>query len=302
MTCTLYQRSFRGAHNSQLRTKRISIRFPREEQGLSGRLYSYRGYANGTELTAYVDCLIPATDAARRRMDHLLKVDRGLPPRTSLATNGPLYTTGEPILLDPVVVTVCQYGGRYPDCESQPVDHEVVDDECLWYSNCSGTYYPDGGGGDTGASYTWTDWYSPQDDGTDRPPCTRDSDGICITREPTPDEWTKLGDVINKIKDDTDVCRAVKSGLQSLYAQGRNAQRFRFWDGYDVVDGVQRYGQHLKDSGGSFIEFDGKWVLDPRMPTLIIHEGLHLYLHETNSTMDVNQAHEWIPTVQNDCV
>ncbi|HZG42901.1 MAG TPA: hypothetical protein VEY93_08065 [Longimicrobium sp.] len=303
VACSLYQRSSRGGHNQQLRAKRISIRFPREEQGSSGEVYSYRGYANGGELTAYADCTIPATDAARRRMDHLLKVERGSRPQRALAASGPLYSTSDPIILDPVMVTACQYGGRYPDCQSQPVDHEMTEDNCLWYSNCPGTYYPDSGGGDTGgSSYTWTDWYHPQDDGTGRPACTRDADGICVTRDPSPDEWTKLGELINKINDDTDVCRAVKAGLQSLYGQGRSAQRFRFWDGYDIAGGVQRYGQHLKDSGGSFIEFDGKWVLDPRMPTLLIHEGLHKYLHDTNSTMDVEQAHAWIPTVQNDCL
>jgi hypothetical protein len=198
-------------------------------------------------------------------------------------------------------VTACQYGGKYPACNSQPEDYDQVDYECLWYSNCPGAYYPGGGGGG-GSTYTWTDWYAPLDDGSGRPACERDADGICVTRLPREDEWTTLGQKIDAINDDTDLCRDVKAGLLALYNQGRDAGRFRFWDGYDVSPDGQRYGQHLKDSQGSFIEFDGYWVLDPRMPTLLIHEGLHLYLHNTNSTMTLEESHAWIEQVAGTCV
>jgi hypothetical protein len=304
VTCSLYQRGFRGGHQASLRVKQFAVRIPPEEQGPGAtRSYTYRGYSNGAELTAYADCVIPATDAARRRMDHLLRAGTEGPTRLSLAPAGTLFSTGDPIQLSPVVVTACQYGGRYPNCSQQPEDYEVDNYECMWYGNCPAEYSPGGSGGATAGTASWTDWFYPQDDGTNRPPCERDADSICVTRAPSVDEWNKLGQRIDAIKDDSDLCRAVKAGLQSMYNQGRAAGRFRFWYGYDIdSEGLQRYGQHLSDANGSFIEFDGFWVLDARMPTLLIHEGLHKYLHDTNSTMPLDQSHAWIADVEDTCV
>lgn len=301
VTCSVYSRASGGIHGAKVRVRQLTVRFPQSEAAPAGatRSYQYRGYANGADLVLYSNCEIPATDAAVRRMNAIFRVkqDRGSqgPP-----TSGPVLmgcVSEGSCTLDPITVTACQYGGEYPNC-NVPGDGDHDYDWCGFWNECGGGSGGwDWSGGSGGSNGGWND---AQDDGTNRPPCTRDADGVCVTRPLTSSEWTKLGQRISSIKEHSEECRGAKDALLAMFEQGSAAGRFKFWDGYDVEGGVQRFGQNLSDAGGRFIEFDSHWVWD--MATLIVHEGLHAYLHLINSPMSGASAEEWIRTVQGTCV
>jgi RHS repeat-associated protein len=111
-----------------------------------------------------------------------------------------------------------------------------------------------------------------------RLPCRRDANGFCVTYVPVED-WQRIHDVIQSIPDTPEICAGAKASLLSLWNQGTDAARIRFWDGFDLQpNGSQRYGQRLSDAGGSFVEFDSYWFFED--PRLAPHEGLHVYYNQ----------------------
>jgi len=152
--CTVYRQERGDAHGFRVWKQEIKLFFPRAEVPASGatRVYGYRGYAAGQELALYADCAIPATDAAVRRAHRYFGVR---PPVEDDA--GGVITTQECVNvredgtceLAPIDATACQYGGEYPDCNSQPVDN----DYCGVQAACGGGSWGWtgwGGGGNTG--------------------------------------------------------------------------------------------------------------------------------------------------------
>ncbi|HEX6910730.1 MAG TPA: hypothetical protein VF142_10045 [Longimicrobium sp.] len=145
------------------------------------------------------------------------------------------------------------------------------------------------------------------DDGTGRPACDRDANGNCITRVMTLDEWSKLAQRINAIREDIDYCKGAKDALRSLYAQGRESQRLRVWDGFDKESPTtQRYGQNLSDVQGRYIKYDSYWIWNDA--SLVVHEGLHAWLAQNpdNSGLvnrpDGMTNEEWVHSVDQNCV
>lgn len=284
------------------------VRFPAAELDPQGRTiaYRYRGYTPSNRIVAAVDCVIPATEAAIERMNRKLKVSRwhrlgseavGSGARMSLGTASfDLGTEGSPTALAPVVGTArwCGpgYVGTYPAC----------------YPVTSGTV----GGTGTEPDDGWEWWEGPDggtepDDGTGRDPCDRDEAGHCITREIEPDEWTRLLERIDDIKEVPDYCRGAKQALQAFADKGRASQRLRFWDGYDKpADDEQVYGQNLSDPDGRYIQYDSYWIW--HMPELLAHEGIHHWLNQlavagTPRTLPAGMTNEqWVRSVDQNCV
>jgi len=119
-------------------------------------------------------------------------------------------------------------------------------------------------------------------DGTYRPECDHTPNGKCVTRKANVSEWDALKVRIERINDSHPECTGAKEALRWAYNQGREAQRIRFWDGWDPEakeDGSpgQRLGERMADANGPFIEYDSYWVWHDRQ--LLVHEGLHLYYY-----------------------
>jgi hypothetical protein len=123
------------------------VTYPRAELAAEGatRKFVYRGYADGATLVRDAECIVPATRGALERITRVFirKGDAGEPTMQ--------------IMSDPwvVVVTACQYGGMYPDCDEKPTDIPINGDECLFYGVCNptgGTGGGENGGGGDGPS------------------------------------------------------------------------------------------------------------------------------------------------------
>ncbi|HEX8694071.1 MAG TPA: hypothetical protein VF746_16740 [Longimicrobium sp.] len=286
------------------------VRFSASELDPEGRTtaYRYRGYTPGDQIVAAVDCVIPATDAAVARMNRWLDVDRwhrlGSTPgnpgvRLSMGSARFEEVESSETALAPVVATGQWCGpnqiGTYPECYpitsgTPPIDEPTTDPYSDW------TWW---GGVDT---------ETEPDDGTGRDPCQRNAEKVCVTREVEPDEWTKLLERIEQIKDHPAECAGAKQALRGLAARGRESQRLRFWDGYDVTtdpatgERSQRFGQTMKDAQGPYIEYDSHWVWNE--PSLLVHEGLHLYFFQNPHPTLTNDEdlHKYIHSIDQDCV
>jgi hypothetical protein len=284
------------------------VTFPAAELDPQGRTieYRYRGYTPSNRIVAAVDCVIPATDAAVERMNRKLKVTRwhrvgSESPRSGArlsvgSASFDLNTEDTSISLAPVTGTAqwCGTGyiGTYPNC----------------YPISSGT--PSQPDPDSDGEWTWWEGAgtgTEPDDGTDRPACERDGGGHCKTREISPNEWDRLLARIAAIKEHTDYCLGAKQALAALAQQGREAQRLRFWDGYDMPSSKEQlFGQNLSDAEGRYIKYDSYWIWN--MPELLAHEGIHTWMNEravagNPVTIPAGMKVEtWVRSVDQNCV
>jgi hypothetical protein len=280
------------------------LNIPAAERSPNGavRVFRYRGYANGAELELSAECQVPFSPAALQHVARLL--GGTVVTRPWHGQERAPYRTD--VALDPVVTTACRWGGEYPACYASPgsvtslIQCPAVDPYCGGAGGGEfGGWAPLGTSGDPDPTTVG--------DGTGRNPCSRDANGNCITRPLNQMEWDSIKGRIDKIKEVTDYCRGAKAALQSLWAQGRDAQRIRFWDGYDKVDAVtQRFGQNLSDQLGRFIEYDSYWAWHD--PAEIVHEGIHFWINQvlvsggSSPVPDGTTDETWIRGVQNDCV
>lgn len=181
----------------------------------------------------------------------------------------------------------------------QPVD------ECAIDQYCEG-YYGGGGEGGTGGGSTGFPSEPPDstfEDGSGRPACTRDAENNCILRDLTGDEWDRLVLAIERIRETNEYCIGAKEALRGLVARGRDARRFRFWDGYDKEGPKsQIYGENLMDGDGYFIRYDSYWVWND--PSLVVHEGLHLYknYHPDNEGLVPEGEEDWVVATAPTCM
>lgn len=263
---------------------RLTIKLPASTRAPDGRtvLYRYRGHADG-RVVAAANCRIPHTPGAVAHMDRVFGVkERGGRHERTLSE--------ATVTIEGLVVNTCQYGGQYPACWPQPMPEyessSAPKDESICYFEC-------GGGSDSGGAV------DPEIDAAIRPECERDAQGNCITRDLSPEEWRRFIARVALIKEDPPECAGAKQILRDLIAAGPAARRIRFWDGIDYQgkdpetgDVQQRYGQNLSDAQGRYLEYDSHWVWGDS--TLIVHEGLHYYLHVNNIPIYGADNETWV--------
>jgi hypothetical protein len=294
---------------------RMELRFPREALHPRQATHHYRYQAVDArgQVVRFVNCTIPRTDAAVAMMNRLLSVRSHTrsPLQRDMRPSG--CVTEGPCILEPIVADGCDpslgYDASCDDGGGEPCMTAVFEPDGGYsvlgcdaddgdYGYDDGGY--DGGGGatpDPGDPYTW-------DDGTGRPECQRDENKNCITRVLTEEEWNRFAARVEEISEASEVCAGAKNALRGLVAQGRLAQRIRFWDGYDKpTPTTQRYGQNLSDTQGRYIIYDSYWVWDrAELRSLIVHEGLHLYLFQINSPLMGQENEDWVEAMGATCV
>jgi hypothetical protein len=169
---------------------------------------------------------------------------------------------------------------------------------CSFNASLGDCYYEPGGG----------DNWDPGPDGTGRDPCERNAAGYCITRQvDSVTEWPRLLDRIERLKEEPNYCKGAKEALRYLASFGPEAQRIRFWDGYDKTSPTsQRFGENLSDSVGRYIEYDSQWIWDDA--ALLLHEGIHYWLNQNPdneglvSRPDGMTNEQWVKSVASNCV
>lgn len=287
---------------------RIDLRFRGEALHPAGATfrYRYRLVASDGRVLRVANCVIPRSIEAVEQVGRVLRVPGSAVPSARGRMGEEVHLQGcvdkGECALEPLVIGLPEPTDQQPEEEEpDPCPGGTVDS----WGWC--TYSPPGGpGGSPGSGGGDSDPGDPEaeDDGTGRPPCKRDANGNCITL--TSAEWDRLLAAIEKIKEVSAECTGAKNALRGLAAQGHDAQRFRFWDGYDKYidpatgDTIQRYGQNLSDAGGRYIEYDSYWVWND--PFLVVHEGLHLYLYLINSTLMGNANETWVRATARTCV
>jgi len=241
----------------------LRLRVPARMHAADGstRLLQFRLEAPGSEPLVAGSCRIPNTPEAAAYVTKRLRLDRGRYERAD-GENGVSVqgcVTDGTCLLDPIVVIVPRHTWNWESWGRSG-----------WGNNASmGDYYESYGGGDT---------WDPAPDGSYRPPCDRDAFGNCINRPVSDAEWEKIKATIARMQPNSQACAGAKAALQALVNRGRDAGRFKAWDGYDfdpAREDPQRFGENRYDDDGVYIELDSHWLmLDP---SLLVHEGLHTY-------------------------
>lgn len=142
------------------------------------------------------------------------------------------------------------------------------------------------------------------DDGTGRDPCERDATGWCKVRRLTEEEWTKLVARVEAIREANEVCAGAKQVLRGMIAQGREANRIQFWDGYNMPSPEEQYfGANSSDSSGRILHYDSYWVWKPEKQTLIVHEAIHAYYFANpHPTLQGDALHAHIHQIDDTCV
>lgn len=278
--------------------KRVPLRFSTD--GLHPRnathRYSYRMVApNGKTLRA-ANCVIPRSVRAIEAMNRRFGVSDDDPMQIQGCVTDGICT------LEPVIVvgdgggsgtggTGGSGGGGIMDPGPGPDDGACMT-SVGDFENLAGC--PGGGDADPGEPDSW-------DDGTGRPACERDANGWCITRVLTQAEWDRFAERVEQIRETSAECLGAKQALRGLVAQGRLAERIRFWNGYDKpTPTTQRFGQNLSDAQGRYLTYDSHWAWE--MPTLIVHEGLHYYLHQINSPLMGQDNEDWVEATAPSCI
>lgn len=279
--------------------KRVPLRFPAtalHSQNATHR-YRYRSVApNGVVIRA-ANCVIPRTPRAIEAMNRRFGVSADDQMQIQGCVRDGLCT------LEPVIVVGDGggSGGTWGGGGGGVGDPGGADDgACMTsvgdFENLAGC--PGGGDFDPGEPDAW-------DDGTGRPACTRNANGFCVTRPLTQAEWDRFAQRVQEIRETSPECAGAKRVLNNALAQGPASQRIRFWDGYDKPSETeQRYGQRLADPQGNYVEYDSYWVWDrAEMPTLIVHEGLHLYFAENpHPTLSGPELHAYIYSIEESCI
>lgn len=274
----------------------MRIRFAKNAESANGstRLFRFRVVDPDGRSLGMGSCTIPDTDLAEELTLRALNIARR-PVKAVSAPEGPRFSSGcvtsGTCMLEGIVITApgtsWGYNGGY-----------------AWGPTGAG-----GGGGDgfdASAGVGQDEWSEdPGPDGSFRPECERSVSGFCVTRPPSDEEWTLLGQRINSLRTHTVECAAVKQILQNLYAQGIDGGRIIFWDGYDIYwDAArekwrQRTGQNLSDIQGRYLEYDAHWVLLD--PSVLVHEALHYYLNEINSPLYGEANEDWVLAREDTC-
>lgn len=178
--------------------------------------YRYRMVDRGGKVLRVANCVIPRSDRAVEMMNRHLGVPQA---ESDLSLQG--CVSDGVCVLQPIVVIGDGSSGGGAGGGSGGGGGDGGGDgpgsgECITSVGALNDVQGCGGGGeapDPGDPYAW-------DDGTGRDPCERDANGFCITRVMTLDEWSKLAQRINAIREDIDYCKGAKDALRSLYAQG----------------------------------------------------------------------------------
>jgi hypothetical protein len=145
------------------RHSRLRLAFPSSTLSPAGAVYrfTYRSYADGAKLNRLLICEVPATRTAVGIAYLRLGIQQPVPliadkgnPGEQIGTLGDEDTA----MLDPLVVTGCQYGGTYPECNPKPIDANTFLNDCSLYGVCgsggSWNFGPgEGGGGTEGGVY-----------------------------------------------------------------------------------------------------------------------------------------------------
>ncbi len=164
---------------------------------------------------------------------------------------------------------------------------------------------PDCGNSDTGDGICTADENGTVCESEDRPECERkpDASGECVTRFPSTTEWTALGQVVDRMTENTDYCREAKALAQEMYAAGREGGRIVLWDGRNYVPGTNQqrmtWGRNDSDYRGRIIELDSYLAFTLR--SLLAHEALHAYLNSINWPGTRDEQEAWILARESEC-
>lgn len=291
--CTVGHRAPSAPNGWQ--TRQDTFYFSRGDLDARGRTVQYmyrRNATDGTPLVS-VDCRVPYTESALRRVDRWLGVEANSGVAQFKARDGMVSTQG------------CVSDGM---CTLEPIlVQPPPSDTC---SNCDPPYPPRApGGGDTGGgtppppndSYEAYEGDAPLPEDY-RPECDKDASGYCIRRKVTdPAQWARIGEQIESIREDVHECREAKSILRSAFGAGMDAGRIQVWDGKWLLDGGrrQRTGYIDSDAAGRIVVLDGYWA--ERQKDVAVHEALHVYLNNINSPLQGPDNERWVGSMEEVC-
>jgi len=267
-----------------------TLYFPRSELAVSGQTVQYRIRTIGPDgLLVYTgDCTVPYTEGALRRVDRHFRVRENGGADQFRARQSMITTQGcvqdDMCMLDPIYV-------QPPPEDDCPTCEEPMPPP------------PNGDGGTGGGSNNGSTEEPPLQEGdTIRDACVKNSSGVCINRAVRSDEFERLKVRIGAVREDTHECREVKRILQGMHGQGLAAGRFEFFDGYyKPSPDEQIFGYNSEDQHGRILVYDSYWIWND--PYLLVHEGLHVYLHETGMKLSMtrDQQENWIRSRQIYC-
>jgi hypothetical protein len=116
-------------------------------------------------------------------------------------------------------------------------------------------------------------------------------------------EWTRLGEIINRMTTGTEYCQGAKAQAQGMYAAGRINARIRLWNGRNYIPGTNNqgmsWGQQNADARGRIMELDSYLAFANR--SLVAHEALHAYLNSIGSPMTHDEQEDWIRGHEGEC-
>lgn len=252
-TCTVAAVDERGSFQS----RHATIRFASAEQHPEGarRSYLYRGYS-GTDLVLVARCVIPATEAAARRMDRAFRVGRGGEDTGSFTTMG-CVPADKGCTLAPVVVTACVGGATYPACDDGvEADHDICSD----FGGCGG-----------GGGWSWSGGSSGGGGGV-----TTSSDGgpacpTCNPRAPTEPEEKDMERQLQTV-----LCADVRATLQSMLPSMIRV--------YTADDG--RWGSYDSETGIIYVSRSKHWLStgldEAELADTLVHEVVHRLMGHYN--------------------
>lgn len=284
------------------------VSFPRSELADNGSSYTYRvrSFDGNGRIAGEARCLIPNTPSAIRRIDRIFRVERDKQNHT----DGGFSTQGDPIPLDGYTGYACRYGGTYPYCNYEP-QQTSTQVQCA-----ADDPYCGSGGTDGGDGWNWgtsgSDPTPPEPDEPDdpeeivRPECERTPAGACKLVHADDAQWDRLGELINRMTEQTEYCAGAKRIAQSFHAQGKEAGRIQLWNGKDLYldpAGAEKmhWGRNAFDANGRLLAFDSYMVFNRR--SLLAHEALHAYLATLAPTSGLMPPDNetWVREHQGEC-
>jgi len=123
---------------------------------------------------------------------------------------------------------------------------------------------------------------------------------------PDDNQWRRLGELINRMTEQTEYCAGAKRIAQGYHAQGKEAGRIQLWNGRDTYlneAGVEKmdWGRNTFDANGRLLAFDSYVVFNER--SLVAHEALHAYLASIAPTTGLMPPSNevWVRERQREC-
>lgn len=299
--CNTSLRTPGGEH--AYRYGRMSLRFPATALHRAGATHRYRYRlvdGKGNVLRA-ANCVIPRSDQAVKMMNRQFGVHDEQTQIQGCVSEGVCT-------LDPIIIiggggsSGGGWGSGGGGGDDGGGDSGPGDGQCM--ASVGDLVTVQGclpGGGDSPDPEDPDVW----DDGTGRPACERDASGWCVTRVLTLDEWTRFASRVETLRESTEVCAGAKQVLRSMIAQGREAGRIQFWDGYNKPSPTEQYfGANSSDLRGRILHYDSHWVWDLREKrTLIVHEAIHAYYFQNpHPTLQGEELHAHIHQIDDTCV